>query len=76
MAMPGYGIGGELARLLQLPPETTYIQITFGLDAPVEVTCRYYPNADTVGPLLQLMQQFHLVAVGAPTPVSEDAVDG
>jgi hypothetical protein len=72
MAIPGYAIGRDIAQALGLPAETTLIQITVGLDAAVEVLCRYFPTQEATAQAVQLLQHYHLVPVGAPVDASDD----
>ena len=71
MVIPGYGIGKDLQEALGLPKETNLIQIRIGLDEPVEVLCRYYPNAEALARVVHVLQAYHLVPVGTPVPIDD-----
>jgi hypothetical protein len=47
MPISGFDIGGKLAAALGLK-DTTFLQITVPLDGPVEVSCRFYPDAEAM----------------------------
>lgn len=67
MAVTGMHIGGEIARALGLPRETTDIVINVGLDEPISVTCRFYPDEDAMRAMMAVITQFQLVpAADAP----------
>lgn len=71
-AVSGYQFGGALARALGLPAGTKFIQLTVGLDAAVEVTCRYYPDMGLLTETQALLQTYHLSLV-EEVPATEDA---
>jgi len=71
-AITGVGIGIEIARALGLPPETTDIQINIGMETPVTVVCRYYPDAAAMERVLAIVRRYHLHEVELPPPVSPE----
>ena len=60
MAVSGCAIGGEIAKALGLPPETTDIQINIGLDEAVSVICRFYPSEAGIRAVTQTLARYHL----------------
>ena len=62
MAVTGIHLGGQLAKALGLPSETTDILINIGLDEPISVLCRYYPSEEAMRAAMAIMTQYRLVA--------------
>src|SRR5262245_24843484 len=73
MAVSGFAIGGEIAKALGLPPETTDIQINIGLDEAVTVVCRFYPSAAGLQQVLETLRRYHLQEADGPPFNEADA---
>jgi len=59
-AVYGADIGSKISRALGLRG-TTFIQITIPLDGPVEVACRYYPDAAAMDAVCDVFTEYHIM---------------
>jgi hypothetical protein len=63
VAVAAMDIGKEFVQILGLPKETSFLQLTLAPNAPVEVTCRCFPDREQLAEVLALLQRYHLVRV-------------
>ncbi len=72
----GIIIGSEIIELLGMPRKTRTFTIEVPHNAPVVVTCEYYPTEKQIRSMLPVLQKYELHKKGDPKMVSDGKYKG